>query len=171
MWPRYGLQRTSTATETQEARAMVRIHRALRLVRTMKKKPPMSSLTPEEYEARLKKILLSKLGQAWMFWPPRAEVKRRCAVPEQPGWYRCEKNPKHIVEKLEVDHIIPCVRPADGFVSWDDYIKSRFVTTAKKLQGLCTSCHREKSNEENKKRKEAKTCANGATLSKPKNND
>lgn len=136
-----------------------------------RKKPPMSSLTPEEYEARLKKILLSKLGQAWMFWPPRAEVKRRCAVPNEPGWYYCEQNPKHKVEKLEVDHIIPCVRPSDGFVSWDDYIRSRFVLTAKKLQGLCTACHREKSNEENKQRREAKTCAKDATRSKPKSND
>jgi len=121
-----------------------------------KKKPPLSSLSPEEYQSRLKKILLAKLGQAWIFWPPRAEVKRRCAIPGRPGWYYCEMNQAHEVEKLEVDHIIPCVRPSDGFRSWDDYIISRFVFDAKKLQGLCTTCHKEKSKAENAQRREIK---------------
>lgn len=116
------------------------------------KKPPLSSLTKEEYEQRLRKILLSGLGRAWMFWPPRLEAKKRAKHPSKPGWYICEIC-KQEREKIEIDHKIPCIRPADGFTSWDDYIKSRFVETADKLQSLCHECHREKSKRENKERK------------------
>lgn len=125
----------------------------------MKKKPPLSSLTKDEYEARLKKILLAKLGQAWLFWPPRAEVKRRCAikVEGEGGWWRCESCGREC-QKLEVDHIIPCIKPSEGFTDWNAYINSRFVTDARALQGLCTTCHKAKTKEENAKRREQKKC-------------
>jgi len=118
----------------------------------MKKKPPLSSLSQEEYEARLKKIILSGLGKAWMFWPPRAEVKRRCKDLAHPGWFICESC-KESREKIEIDHIEPCIKPSDGFTSWDEYITRRFVFDAKKLQGLCHDCHKIKSKLENKSRK------------------
>jgi hypothetical protein len=57
----------------------------------LNKKAPLSTLSGPEYEARLRKILLGALGKAWMFWPPRAEVKRRTAVPGKPGWHFCEQ--------------------------------------------------------------------------------
>ena len=121
----------------------------------MKKKPPLSSLSPEEYEKRLKKIILAGLGKAWVFWPPRAEVKRRCKDPNKPGWFICEMC--HIShEKIEIDHIFPCIKPSDGFKTWDEYITRRFVFDAKNLQGLCHECHKKKSKEENKLRREAK---------------
>lgn len=119
----------------------------------MKKKPALNTLTPEEYEKRLKKIILAGLGKAWMFWPPRLEAKKRAKVPNKSGWYQCEKC-KQEREKIEIDHIIPCIKPADGFKSWDDYITARFVGTADKLQALCHECHREKSKEENKLRRQ-----------------
>lgn len=119
----------------------------------MPKKPSLKSLSPEEYEKRLKKIILAGLGKAWMFWPPRAEVKRRCKDPNKPGWYICEKC-KVSVEKLETDHIDPCVSPLVGFTTWDEYIKKRFVFSADKLQGLCRECHKAKSKEENRLRRQ-----------------
>lgn len=100
----------------------------------------------------LKQILLAGLGKSWMVWPPRLETKRRAKDPNRPGWWICEKC-KQSRERIEVDHIIPCIRPADGFTSWDDYINSRFVETADKLQALCKECHREKSKAENKERR------------------
>ncbi len=118
----------------------------------MKKKPPLNSLSPEEYEKRLKKIILAGLGKSWMFWPPRAEVKRRCKDPNKPGWSICEAK-KCSVQVIEVDHIEPCIKPSDGFKSWDEYITRRFVFDAKKLQGLCHECHKTKSKLENKARK------------------
>jgi len=103
----------------------------------------------------LRQIILSGLGKAWMYWPPRNEVKKRCKHPDKPGWYICEINKEHIVERLDVDHIIPCIKPSDGFISWDEYINSRFVL-ADKLQGICTICHKAKTKAENKQRREVK---------------
>ena len=124
-----------------------------------KKKAPLNTLTREEYEIRLRKILLSALGKAWMFWPPRAEVKRRCAIPGKPGWFRCEDlECGRETEKLEVDHIVPCVK-LEGNTTWDEYISRRFVMDAKQLQGLCHESHLKKSKEENAKRREMKRCA------------
>jgi hypothetical protein len=124
----------------------------------VKKKPPLSSLSPEEYQARLNKILLASLGKAWMFWPPRAEVKRRCAIPGKPGWFRCEDPEcRRETEKLEIDHIEPCVK-LEGRTTWDEYIKRRFVMDAKLLQGLCHESHLKKSKEENVRRREIKKC-------------
>jgi len=100
----------------------------------------------------LRSIILSGLGKAWMYWPPRLEARKRAKHPTKAGWYICELC-KQDREKLEVDHKIPCIRPADGFVSWDDYIKSRFVETADQLQALCHDCHKAKSKIENLERR------------------
>jgi 5-methylcytosine-specific restriction endonuclease McrA len=88
-----------------------------------------------------------------MFWPPRAAVKRRCQDPNRPGWYICELC-KESREKIDIDHIIPCIKPSEGFTSWDEYITRRFVFDDKKLQGLCKDCHKKKSKEENKLRRQ-----------------
>lgn len=136
----------------------------------MKKKPPLNTLTPEEYEKRLNKILLAALGKAWMYWPPRAEVKRRCAVLGKPGWSYCEDPTcRRETEKLEIDHIEPCVK-LEGHTTWDEYIRRRFVFDAKKLQGLCHESHLKKSKEENARRRETKQCAKTAINSKRNDN-
>lgn len=121
----------------------------------------------------LKQILLSSLGRAWIFWPPRLAVKKRCRIQDRNdahnGWFVCEKCGEHR-EKIDIDHIIPCIRPADGFVSWDDYISSRFVEDPKLLQGICSSCHKEKSKQENlirklkKKKQFSQTFNTGKTM-------
>jgi 5-methylcytosine-specific restriction endonuclease McrA len=100
----------------------------------------------------LRASILAGLGKAWMFWPPRNEVKRRCKHPTKAGWFICEMC-KGEREKLDVDHIVPCIKPSEGFTSWDAYIEARFVT-ADKLQGLCKDCHKKKTKDENRLRKE-----------------
>lgn len=127
-----------------------------------KKKPPLNTLTPEEYEKRLKKIILAGLGKAWTFWPPRAQVKQRCKDPDRPGWFICELCHQSR-EKIEIDHIDPCVSPIVGMVSWDEYITRRFVFDAVKLQGLCHDCHKNKTKEENARRREMKKCQTPST--------
>ena len=118
-----------------------------------KSKPALNTLSREEYEKRLKKIILAGLGKAWMFWPVRSEVKRRCKDPNNPGWFICELcHRSH--EKIDIDHVVPCVSIFDGWVSWDEYIKRRFVFDANQLQGICRSCHKIKSKAENKARRE-----------------
>jgi hypothetical protein len=90
-----------------------------------------------------------------MYWPPRLEAKKRAKVPNKPGWYRCE-NCSQDREKIEIDHRIPCIRPVDGFTSWDAYINARFVENVEQLQALCHECHKEKSKNENQIRREKK---------------
>ncbi len=108
---------------------------------------------PKEKKQRsLKSIILAGLGKAWMYWPPRLEAKKRSKVPSKSGWYKCEICNQER-EKIEIDHLVPCIRPADGFRTWDDYITSRFVETADKLQALCHECHKAKSKEENRLRR------------------
>jgi hypothetical protein len=89
-----------------------------------------------------------------MWWEPRQEAKKRCKVPEKTGWYKCEECHEER-EKIEIDHIEPVVLPEVGFTTWDDYIASKFVTSDK-LRGLCRECHKQKSKEENKIRREIK---------------
>ena len=102
----------------------------------------------------LKQMIMSALGKVWMIWHARNEVKRRCKILGKTGWYICEKC-KGTREKIEVDHIKPIVKPEDGFVDWNSYIAAKFVE-ADKLQGLCHDCHKEKSKQENKIRRESK---------------
>jgi 5-methylcytosine-specific restriction endonuclease McrA len=103
-------------------------------------------------ERTLRQILLSALGKAWMQWPPRNAVKKRCKDPKRTGWYLCELC-KESREKIDIDHIIPCIKPSEGWISWDAYITSRFVEDEKKLQGICKDCHKAKSKAENAERK------------------
>jgi 5-methylcytosine-specific restriction endonuclease McrA len=100
----------------------------------------------------LRSIILSGLGKAWMFWPPRLAAKKRAKHPTKAGWYICEVC-KGEREKIEIDHVVPCIRPAEGFTTWDDYIRARFVETPEQLQALCHECHKEKSKRENKERR------------------
>lgn len=118
----------------------------------MKLGKPWNSLSPEERRAKLRKILLSGLGKSWMHWPPRLEAKLRAKHPTKKGWYRCEICGDER-EKIEVDHKIPCIRPADGFTTWDAYINARFVEDASSLQILCHECHTAKSKIENAERR------------------
>lgn len=119
------------------------------------KKAPLDSLTKEEYEKRLKKIILSGLGKAWMYWPPRAEVRRRCKDPNRTGWFICEICHQSR-EKIDIDHLEPCVSPIVGMVSWGEYIERRFVFSADQLQGICKDCHKAKTKRENASRRAAK---------------
>lgn len=102
---------------------------------------------------------MAGLGKAWMAWPPRNEVKRRCKIQGRTGWYRCEEC-KEEREKIEIDHFYPVVPVVEGFTTWDTYIASKFVE-ADKLRGLCHECHQIKTKEENKTRREVKKAQKG----------
>jgi len=106
----------------------------------------------------LKQMIMSALGKVWMVWHGRNEAKRRCKIQDKNnahnGWFVCEKCGSHR-EKIEIDHIEPIVKPEEGFVDWNTYIASKFVE-ADKLQSLCHECHKEKSSQENKLRRENK---------------
>ncbi len=60
------------------------------------------------------------------------------------------------IKGMKVDHILPVVDPAVGFVDWTTYI-SRLFCDSSNLQLLCTPCHDAKTERERLKRKEFKT--------------
>jgi hypothetical protein len=57
------------------------------------------------------------------------------------------------IKNVFVDHLLPIVDPAVGFVSWDEFI-SRLYCEEDNLQLLCGSCHDKKSFEETQVAKE-----------------
>jgi hypothetical protein len=112
----------------------------------------------------LRSMILSGLGKVWIYWPARLAAKKRAKHPTKAGWYICEMC-KGERERIEVDHKIPCIKPADGFTSWDAYIASRFVESADALQSLCRECHAKKTKEEGVARK-ARRAANKRVTAK-----
>jgi len=65
--------------------------------------------------------------------------------------YRCAScGGEFTSSNIEVDHISPVVDPDIGFIDWNTFI-DRLYCPKENLQVLCTSCHKEKTNEERKK--------------------
>ena len=64
-----------------------------------------------------------------------------------------QKYPKHTIVKgrIELDHIVAVVGMG-GFEDWNHYIPNLFCDESN-FSPLCTSCHKEKTKKENKKRK------------------
>lgn len=56
--------------------------------------------------------------------------------------------------KLELDHIEPVVEPRKGYCDWNTYIERLYVGP-EEYQGLCRTCHAEKSKKEVEERTEA----------------
>lgn len=70
--------------------------------------------------------------------------------------YRCAMCGGLFVAKdVEVDHVEPCVDPATGFVSWDEFIKRLYCSTDN-LQVLDKACHKIKTSTERASRSTAK---------------
>ncbi len=55
--------------------------------------------------------------------------------------------------KLYADHISPVIDPKEGFTTWDNYITRLMFG---RLQPVCEVCHKAKTKEENKQRRERK---------------
>ena len=125
-------------------------------------------------EAWFKRRIIAALRKLTFSWPPRNEVKKEAKV--APSTYVCNgcgvcvydgkaKDSQSKVEALEVnlgkkviagkvyvDHIDPILSIDKGFTNWDDYINSMFCS-ADNLQVLCHICNKEKTQDENKKRR------------------
>lgn len=84
----------------------------------------------------------SALRKIWRWSPQRRECLKngRCLF--------CGKR-----RKIFADHISPVIAPSDGFTTWDNYINRLFNG---ELQPLCKDCHKVKSKEENRQRRETR---------------
>ena len=106
-------------------------------------------------------FIMSVLRSGTRRWPAKWDVleiaKTEKKVNPKTGrlaqMYLCASCSGEFTSKeVEVDHIHPVV-PLTGFIGWDDVIE-RIFCSADKLQVLCTVCHKKKTKEENKKRKD-----------------
>ena len=97
----------------------------------------------KNYYEIIKRYLISKFRLAWRYYDPNRKkclLNDRCEI--------CKKVTK--VSYRRADHVEPVINPTTGFVGWDDLNARLFHG---KLQMLCTTCHDQKSKEENKLRK------------------
>lgn len=119
-------------------------------------------------DARFRSFVVSALRAASNKWPPKYLSKKEAWVSR--GIYRCagygrkahdvhaslppKPGNKRRINNAVVDHIIPVVDPAIGFVSWDEFINRLFVEKDK-LQVLCHECHLAKTADEKEQKKNA----------------
>lgn len=117
----------------------------------MPKKKPRPHNGGQWTKARYHSFIMSALRSASMRWGPKNAAKKAAKVSY--GKYLCAECKKVIRAKdTAVDHILPIV-PVTGFDSWDGVI-SRLFCEVDGFQLLCKDCHKIKTDEENKERKE-----------------
>lgn len=87
-------------------------------------------------------------------YPPRYETMNAAKV--ERGKYRCASCKEiHQRKDTAVDHIIPVIDPAVGFVDWNTYLERMFCGP-EGFQVLCKTCHDNKTQDENKVRQSVK---------------
>jgi hypothetical protein len=108
-------------------------------------------------QAEFNNFIKNNLRQATRKWAPIQNCKKRANVGR--GQYRCDGCngivPPTIFDESKgkrtanifVDHIVPIIDPAIGFVSWDITIDRMFCDSIN-LQLLCKDCHMKKSQDE-----------------------
>lgn len=86
-------------------------------------------------------------------YPVRKQVLKDARVAR--GKYvcvQCGPSILHGPRDIQVDHVVPVIDPATGFVDWNTYI-DRLFPKAEHLQVLCKAHHKEKTAEENSRRR------------------
>jgi 5-methylcytosine-specific restriction endonuclease McrA len=126
-------------------------------------------------EPRTRSLIIGALRRVWGRHPTRIAVLKAAEIrewlplnldgskPKRPRvFYICaicgergKSNRTAEYPKVHVDHLEPVI-PLDGTTpSWDEIIK-RMFTTPDNLQVVCEHCHSDKTQAENKLRREAK---------------
>lgn len=106
-------------------------------------------------EAKFNSFIKNNLRRMCSKWAPIQETLKEART--RRGFYRCagcgEEVPATTVKDgkrakfVHVDHTVPIIDPAVGFVSWDETI-NRMFAEKENLQLLCGDCHDVKTNEE-----------------------
>ena len=115
-------------------------------------------------EARFNAFIKSALRSASQRWPPKfqvlSEAKQGRKINPKTGrlaeHYLCAACKEAFPQKeVEVNHITPVVLPT-GFDSWDGVIQ-RLFCEKDGLEVLCKPCHKTRTDQENKERKNERT--------------
>lgn len=97
--------------------------------------------------------LFAAFRKIWRWCPERRECLEAGKVGLKYSCNGCKGRFKR--EDVAVDHKEPVVDPSKGFETWQVYFNRLFVPVSK-MQLLCKTCHKEKSKEENKIRRQRK---------------
>lgn len=104
------------------------------------------------------------IRRAFVRWEPRRKALKEASVGRKTNkktgrlaeHFICSDCGKDFVQRdVQVDHIQPVVDPDEGFVDLEHYFDRMFCDTDN-LQILCRECHKDKTREENRKRKEVR---------------
>ena len=114
--------------------------------------------------ARFKAWLVGVLRRSMTRWEPKQDALRESYIGQRTNKHT-GRQAKHflcascggffVARDVQVDHIEPVVDPEVGFVDWETFI-DRLFCEKENLQVLCKPCHKEKTLEERKIRKETK---------------
>lgn len=124
--------------------------------------------------AKIKRMIIGYARKLHGSWEPKRNAKKRAQV--APALHQCskcgslnyegdsQKNfDKYVAEfpdkqvnfkPIEMDHISPVVS-VTGWTSWDDFFASLYCDEDN-YRPLCNDCHKKKSSNENKYRRDAK---------------
>jgi len=117
-------------------------------------------------ESRFQSFIKGNLRRASMRWGPISECLKQARVAR--GEYRCSgcdaivpatiRDPESgkRIKGIVVDHTHPVIDPCVGFTTWDSVIDRLFVEVDK-LQALCHTCHKTKTDAEKAQAKERRT--------------
>lgn len=111
---------------------------------------------------RMNSFIMSTLRSGMRRWPPFWKAHKAASegksinpktgrVAEHKKCASCHNNLP--TKEVQVDHIMPVVDPATGFVSWDETIYRLYCDTSN-LQVLCKACHLLKTKADKALRKE-----------------
>jgi len=100
----------------------------------------------------IKDFIIRHLRLASYKWPDRTIAKNKARISR--GQYQCNicKEIFHYKE-IQLDHIKPIIDPLTGWIDFNSFIK-RLFCSAEGFQVLCRGCHAEKTQKENRLRKE-----------------
>lgn len=110
----------------------------------------------KDFKKRLDSYFIAFCRKAFVWSPAYKTAKQRAEVATDDGvrWKCASCGTLTAKGENHKDHIIPVV-PIEGWNgSWDTYRDRMSYEDPGNLQILCIECHRRKSNEENKRRRE-----------------
>jgi hypothetical protein len=115
-------------------------------------------------EAKFHSFVKSALRAASRKWPPKYETINAACVGQKVNiasgrlakHFKCAACAEEFpASKIQVDHIEAIINPKIGFTNWDDVVNAMFCEK-ENLQCLCLDCHKAKTAQERKLKKESK---------------
>lgn len=98
-----------------------------------------------------KRLIIAAIRKIWL-WSPQRKLAIQSSMTHNDRYVCAACKTAVKKDERQVDHLSPVI-PITGWVSWDSYIENLMEGP---LQILCKTCHKTKTQNENKKRKKTK---------------